>query len=101
MLHIVVEDLLNDIARELDRELFGEEGGPGRAGHIGVFERAHGGTLYIDDVADMPRESQSRILPRIVSTYSCGRITRAMVFTKSFHFVSSRASCFLPFLVRR
>jgi two-component system, NtrC family, nitrogen regulation response regulator NtrX len=46
----------------MDRELFGEEGGPGRPGHVGVFERAHGGTLYIDDVADMPRETQSRIL---------------------------------------
>jgi two-component system nitrogen regulation response regulator NtrX len=46
----------------MDRELFGEESGPGRPGHVGVFERAHGGTLYIDDVADMPRETQSRIL---------------------------------------
>ena len=50
----------------MDRELFGEEEGPGRSGHIGVFERAHGGTLYIDDVADMPRESQSRILRVLV-----------------------------------
>ena len=50
----------------MDRELFGEEGGAGRAGHIGVFERAHGGTLYIDDVADMPRESQSRVLRVLV-----------------------------------
>jgi two-component system nitrogen regulation response regulator NtrX len=46
----------------MDRELFGEESGQGRPGHVGVFERAHGGTLYIDDVADMPRETQSRIL---------------------------------------
>jgi len=46
----------------MDRELFGVETGPGRSGHVGVFERAHGGTLYIDDIADMPRESQSRIL---------------------------------------
>ena len=50
----------------MDRELFGEESGPGRIGHIGVFERAHGGTLYIDDVADMPRETQSRILRVLV-----------------------------------
>jgi two-component system nitrogen regulation response regulator NtrX len=46
----------------MDRELFGEETIAGRPGHVGVFERAHGGTLYIDDVADMPRETQSRIL---------------------------------------
>jgi two-component system nitrogen regulation response regulator NtrX len=50
----------------MDLELFGEEGNGGRPTHIGVFERAHGGTLYIDDVADMPRESQSRILRVLV-----------------------------------
>ena len=30
------------------------------------FERAHGGTLYLDEVADMPRETQSRILRVLV-----------------------------------
>jgi len=50
----------------LDVELFGEEGGDGRPRKIGVFERAHGGTLFLDDVADMPRESQSRILRVLV-----------------------------------
>ncbi len=50
----------------MDFELFGEEGDGGRPRKIGVFERAHGGTLYIDDVADMPRESQSRILRVLV-----------------------------------
>jgi two-component system nitrogen regulation response regulator NtrX len=41
----------------LDVELFGEEGENGRPRKIGVFERAHGGTLYLDEVADMPRET--------------------------------------------
>lgn len=50
----------------LDVELFGEEGVDGRPRKIGVFERAHGGTLYLDDVGDMPRESQSRILRVLV-----------------------------------
>ncbi|MGO4409967.1 MULTISPECIES: nitrogen assimilation response regulator NtrX [unclassified Brevundimonas] len=50
----------------LDVELFGEEGGDGRPRKIGVFERAHNGTLYLDDVGDMPRESQSRILRVLV-----------------------------------
>jgi two-component system nitrogen regulation response regulator NtrX len=50
----------------LDVELFGEEGEGGRPRKIGVFERAHGGTLYLDEVADMPRESQSRILRVLV-----------------------------------
>ncbi len=52
--------------QRIDLELFGEEGGEGRPARIGVFERAHGGTLYIDDVADMPRESQSRVLRVLV-----------------------------------
>jgi two-component system nitrogen regulation response regulator NtrX len=50
----------------LDVELFGEEGEGGRPRKIGVFERAHNGTLYLDEVGDMPRESQSRILRVLV-----------------------------------
>ena len=50
----------------MDLELFGEEGEGERQAKIGVFERAHGGTLYIDDIADMPRETQSRILRVLV-----------------------------------
>ena len=50
----------------IDTELFGEEGEGGRPRKIGVFERAHGGTLYLDEVADMPRESQGRILRVLV-----------------------------------
>ncbi len=52
--------------QRIDLELFGEEGAEGRPARIGVFERAHGGTLYIDDVADMPRESQGRVLRVLV-----------------------------------
>lgn len=50
----------------MEIELFGEEGGDGRPGKIGVFERAHSGTLYLDKVADMPRDTQSRILRVLV-----------------------------------
>ena len=50
----------------LDVELFGEEGQDGRPRKIGVFERAHNGTLYLDEISDMPRESQSRILRVLV-----------------------------------
>ncbi len=50
----------------MDGELFGEEGEGGRPRKIGVFERAHGGTLYLDEVAEMPRETQSRILRVLV-----------------------------------
>lgn len=50
----------------MDVELFGQEGEGGRTAKIGVFERAHAGTLYLDEVADMPRETQSRILRVLV-----------------------------------
>jgi len=50
----------------VDVELFGQEGDNGRTAKVGVFERAHGGTLYLDEVADMPRETQGRILRVLV-----------------------------------
>jgi two-component system, NtrC family, nitrogen regulation response regulator NtrX len=50
----------------VDVELFGEEGEGGRPRKIGVFERAHGGTLYLDEVCDMPLETQGRILRVLV-----------------------------------
>ena len=36
----------------------GVDGGP----RVGTFEQAHGGTLFIDEVADMPLETQAKIL---------------------------------------
>jgi two-component system nitrogen regulation response regulator NtrX len=50
----------------MDVELFGQEGDDGKTAKIGVFERAHAGTLYLDEVADMPRETQGRILRVLV-----------------------------------
>jgi two-component system nitrogen regulation response regulator NtrX len=50
----------------VDVELFGQEGEGGRPARIGVFERAHAGTLYLDEVADMPRETQNRVLRVLV-----------------------------------
>jgi len=46
-----------------EEELFGLEGtaeGPIR--RMGVLERAHGGTLLLDEVADMPIETQGKIV---------------------------------------
>jgi len=50
----------------METEIFGEEGPDGRPKKIGVFEQAHGGTLFLDAVADMPPETQSKILPVLV-----------------------------------
>jgi two-component system nitrogen regulation response regulator NtrX len=50
----------------MEAELFGVEAGEGRARRVGALEEAHGGSLYIDEVADMPRETQHRILRVLV-----------------------------------
>jgi two-component system nitrogen regulation response regulator NtrX len=50
----------------MEAELFGVEAGPDRPRRIGALEEAHGGTLYIDEVADMPRETQAKILRVLV-----------------------------------
>ncbi|MET0183192.1 MAG: sigma-54 dependent transcriptional regulator [Caulobacterales bacterium] len=46
----------------MEQEIFGEEGVDGRPRKIGVFEQAHTGTLFLDEVGDMPLETQSKIL---------------------------------------
>ena len=50
----------------MESELFGEEGPDGRPNKIGVFEQAHQGTLLLDEVGDMPVETQSKILRVLV-----------------------------------
>jgi two-component system nitrogen regulation response regulator NtrX len=50
----------------MEAELFGIEAGEGVVRRVGALEEAHGGTLYIDEIADMPRETQNRILRVLV-----------------------------------
>ena len=48
-----------------EEELFGVEAGldpVGQPRRAGVLERAHGGTLLLDEVADMPLETQGKIV---------------------------------------
>jgi two-component system nitrogen regulation response regulator NtrX len=48
-----------------EEELFGTEAGPDATSHprrAGVLERAHGGTLLLDEVSDMPLETQGKIV---------------------------------------
>jgi two-component system nitrogen regulation response regulator NtrX len=51
----------------MEEELFGVEVSNGNHGRkIGALEEAHGGTLFIDEIADMPRETQNKILRVLV-----------------------------------
>ncbi|MBP1850042.1 sigma-54-dependent transcriptional regulator [Rhizobium halophytocola] len=46
--------------------LFGTEGGPGQPRKIGALEEAHRGILYLDEIGEMPRETQNKILRVLV-----------------------------------
>jgi len=50
----------------MEHELFGVEAGAGRTRRVGALEEAHGGTLYLDEVADMPLETQAKVLRVLV-----------------------------------
>ncbi|MBL4616447.1 MAG: sigma-54-dependent Fis family transcriptional regulator [Robiginitomaculum sp.] len=50
----------------VERELFGIEDNRGRTTKTGLFEQAHMGTLYIDEVTDMPLQTQGKILRILV-----------------------------------
>jgi two-component system nitrogen regulation response regulator NtrX len=51
----------------MELELFGtEQTNGGQSKKAGALEEAHGGTLFIDEIADMPRETQNKILRVLV-----------------------------------
>ena len=58
----VVVNAANISPEHMETALFGEEDSAGMPTKIGVFEQAHGGTLLLDEVAEMPPVSQSKIL---------------------------------------
>ncbi|MGB3454910.1 MAG: sigma-54 dependent transcriptional regulator [Litorimonas sp.] len=53
------------VPERVEEELFGAEGADG-VEKSGLLERAHNGTLYIDEVADMPLETQGKLLRLLV-----------------------------------
>ena len=62
-------------AEQIEQELFGLETGAllGAVEKIGLFERAHGGTLFIDEIADLPLEVQGKFL-RVVQDGAFNRV---------------------------
>src|SRR4029077_6605464 len=51
----------------MEVELFGVEQSNGtQQRKVGALEEAHGGTLFVDEIADMPRETQNKILRVLV-----------------------------------
>nr|MDJ0614665.1 sigma-54 dependent transcriptional regulator [Rhizobiaceae bacterium] len=58
----VVISAANITPERMERELFGTEDADGEPRKVGALEEAHGGTLYLDEIADMPWGTQSKIL---------------------------------------
>jgi two-component system, NtrC family, nitrogen regulation response regulator NtrX len=56
----------------MEIELFGTESTGGER-IIGALEEAHRGTLYLDEIADMPRETQAKIL-RVLTEQTFHRV---------------------------
>jgi two-component system nitrogen regulation response regulator NtrX len=51
----------------METELFGVEASNGAQGRlVGALEEAHGGTLFVDEIGDLPRETQNKILRVLV-----------------------------------
>ncbi len=74
----------------MEIELFGTEQDGGSNRKIGALEEAHGGTLYLDEVADMPRETQSKIL-RVLVEQSFTRVGGSVKVQVDVRLVSSTA----------
>jgi two-component system, NtrC family, nitrogen regulation response regulator NtrX len=73
----------------MEIELFGVEaaGDDGRR-KVGALEEAHGGTLYLDEIGDMPRETQNRIL-RVLVDQAFERVGGSVKVQVDVRFISS------------
>ena len=58
----VVLNCANMSPDRVEAELFGEQMEDGTPHKVGTFEQAHNGTLFLDEVADMPLETQGKIV---------------------------------------
>jgi len=73
----------------MEVELFGVEASNGtQSRKIGALEEAHGGTLFIDEIADMPRETQNKIL-RVLVEQTFQRVGGSTKVTVDVRIISS------------
>jgi two-component system nitrogen regulation response regulator NtrX len=74
----------------MEHELFGTETVNGSGGKVGALEQAHGGTFYLDEIADMPRETQNKIL-RVLVDQTFERVGGSNSVTVDVRILSSTA----------
>lgn len=73
----------------MEIELFGTEPNGGER-KVGALEEAHNGILYVDEVADMPRETQNKIL-RVLVDQKFERVGGAKKVSVDVRIISSTA----------
>src|SRR5580700_2744614 len=79
----------------IEAELFGFEKGSFTGavrGHAGVFERAQGGTLLLDEVTEMPLDMQTRLL-RVLETRKYYRVGASVEFSSDVRVIASTNRC--------
>jgi two-component system nitrogen regulation response regulator NtrX len=73
----------------MEVELFGVEPVDGAGERkVGALEESHGGTLFIDEIADMPRETQNKIL-RVLVDQTFQRVGGSTKVTVDVRIISS------------
>jgi two-component system, NtrC family, response regulator HydG len=79
----------------IEAELFGYEKGSFTGAmrpHAGVFERAEGGTLLLDEVTEMPLDMQTRLL-RVLETRKFYRVGASTELTSDFRVIAATNRC--------
>jgi DNA-binding NtrC family response regulator len=79
----------------IEAELFGYEKGSFTGAvraHAGVFERAHGGTLLLDEVTEMPMDMQTRLL-RVLETRRFYRVGASNEYSCDVRVIASTNRC--------
>lgn len=81
------------IPRELiESELFGYEGGAFtgalKKGHTGKFELANGGTIFLDEIGDMPLDMQAKLL-RVLQERQITRVGGENIFNIDVRIISA------------
>jgi two-component system response regulator HydG len=79
----------------IEAELFGYEKGSFTGAvraHAGVFERARGGTLLLDEVTEMPLDMQTRLL-RVLETRKFYRVGASVEFIADVRVIASTNRC--------
>ena len=79
----------------IEAELFGYEKGSFTGAvraHAGVFERAQGGTLLLDEVTEMPLDMQTRLL-RVLESRKFYRVGASTEFTSDVRVIAATNRC--------